>query len=81
MRAALFSSRAWIAVACTAVVLAGCGKKEETPPSSYVMPEVNDANCKFDAIKAMPSDAQQKFADLCTRRPKPIRSEQKSYNF
>ena len=82
MRAALNSRCRWIAAACLAVVLAGCGKKEETSHQSYALPEVNDANCKSDAIKAMPeNEARQRFADLCSRRSKPTHSEPKSYTF
>jgi len=82
MRAALNSSRVWIAAACIAVALMGCGKKEEASPPTYALPEVNDANCKHAAIKAMPeNEARQRFADLCSRRAKPAHSEPKSYTF
>ena len=83
MRTTLNSRSAWVAVACIAAVLTGCGKQDEAPPPAYVMPEVNDANCKSAAIKAMPeNEARQRFAFLCARRVKPeIRSEPKSYTF
>lgn len=49
-------------------LVAACSKQEPpAPPAS--MPEVNDANCHPDAIKAMPDDvARKKFAGLCLRR-------------
>ena len=83
MRAELNLRRAWIAAACIAAVLTGCGKREESPLSTYVMPEINDANCKSAAIKAMPdNEARQKFAFQCARRIKPeVRREPKSYTF
>ncbi len=82
MRAELNPRRTWVVVACIATVLAGCGNKEETSHQSYALPEVNDANCKSDAIKAMPeNEARQRFADLCSRRSKPTHSEPKSYTF
>ena len=81
MQGALLSRGAWIAAVCTVAVLVGCGRKEESASPLYTMPEVNDANCKLKAIKAMPADARHRFADMCARRSKPIQSEKKSYNF
>lgn len=83
MRTAPNSRRAWIAAACIAAVLTGCGKREEASPPMYAMPELNDTNCESAAIKAMPdNEARQRFAFLCARRAKPeIRSEPKSYTF
>lgn len=82
---ALNSSRAWIAAASLAAVLTGCGKKEEAPPPhTFVMPEVNDANCKSEAIVAMaaPLEIRQRFGSLCARRIKPeVPSKPKSYTF
>lgn len=46
-------------------LVAACSKQE--PPAA--MPEVNDANCHPDALRAMPDDAlRKKFAGLCMRR-------------
>ena len=82
MRTAMNSSRVWIAAACITVALTGCSKKDDMPPPTYALPEVNDTNCKPDAIKAMPeNEARQRFVDLCSRLFKPVRSEPKSYTF
>ena len=83
MRAALNTRCVWITAACITAVLIGCGKKEEAPPQTYVLPELNDANCKFEAISAMdvPLETKQQFGSLCARRSKPVHSEPKSYTF
>lgn len=77
------SSHTWITAACITAVLLGCSKKEETLPRTYVMPEVNDVNCAFEAITAMdvPLEKKQEFGSLCARRSKPVHSEPKSYTF
>lgn len=50
------------------VLVAACSKQEPPAPPA-AMPEVNDANCHPDAIKAMPDDAmRQEVAGLCLRR-------------
>ena len=75
---------AWALAVCAVAVLVGCGKTEKPAPPPYVMPEVNDANCKSEAITAMdaPLATRQQFASLCARRPgPPMHSEQKSYKF
>ena len=79
----LFLAYGWIAAAFTATLMVGCGDKEEIAPSTpaYAMPEVNDVNCRTDAIKAMPNDVRKAFADRCVRRAKPINSSKKSYDF
>ena len=79
----LFLAYGWIAAAFMATLVVGCGNKEEVAPSTpaYAMPEVNDVNCKPDAIKSMPDDVRQVFADRCVRRAKPIQSPKKSYDF
>lgn len=79
----LFLAYGWIAVACMTALVAGCGKKEDVAPATpaYAIPEANDVNCKPDAIKAMPNDVRQTFADRCVRRAKPIVSPKKSYSF
>lgn len=42
-------------------LVAACFKQE--------MPEVNEANCQIDKLKAMPDNAlRQEFAGLCFRR-------------
>ena len=47
------------------VMVAGCDNK----PSIPLMPEVNDANCQFAAIKKIEDRAtREKFAGLCSRR-------------
>ncbi|RZI67016.1 MAG: entry exclusion lipoprotein TrbK [Pseudomonas sp.] len=78
-----FLSYGWIALALMATAMVGCSKKEEVAPSApaYALPEINDANCKADAIKAMPNDVRQTFADRCVRRAKPVQSPKKSYDF
>ncbi|MEO7129670.1 MAG: entry exclusion lipoprotein TrbK [Rhodoferax sp.] len=81
MKGALLSRGVWIAAICMVTVLVGCGRKEESVSPPYAMPEVNDVNCKLEVIKAMPAEVQQRFADMCARRSKPIQSEKKSYNF
>ena len=49
-------------------LVAACSKQEPPAPPA-AMPEVNDANCHPDALKAMPDDAlRKKFAGLCLRR-------------
>ena len=49
-------------------LVAACSKQEPPAPPA-AMPEVNDANCHPDAIKAMPDDTRrQEFAGLCLRR-------------
>lgn len=51
------------------VVLVAACSKQEPPAPPAALPEVNDANCHPDAIKAMPDDAnRKKFAGLCLRR-------------
>jgi entry exclusion lipoprotein TrbK len=58
------------------VVITGCNK-EKAP---IAMPEVNDANCQFDRIKALPAEIRTQFADKCATRSKLINSEKKSYS-
>ena len=79
----LFFAHGWIAVAVVAVAMVGCGNKEEAAPvpPAYALPEANDANCRSDAIMAMPDDRRQAFAALCMRRAKPVQSPKKSYEF
>jgi len=45
-------------------LVAGCDNKPAVQP----LPEVNDANCAPEKIKAMPKAQQQEFASLCLRR-------------
>jgi entry exclusion lipoprotein TrbK len=78
-----FLSYGWIASALMATAMVGCSKKEEAVPSTpaYAFPEINDMNCKADAIKTMPNDVRQTFTDRCMRRAKPVQSPKKSYDF
>lgn len=68
------------AALAASMLVIGCGKKEEAPPP-MAMPEVNDVNCQFDRIKALPPEIQTKFGSLCARRSTPVNSEKKSYQF
>ncbi|MDF7677053.1 entry exclusion lipoprotein TrbK [Neisseriaceae bacterium ESL0693] len=45
-------------------LVTGCDNKSEKQP----FPEVNDENCAFQAVKAMPQDQQQEFSSMCLRR-------------
>lgn len=51
-------------VALVMAPVVGCDNK----PAILPMPEVSDANCAPDKIKAMPKDQQQEFSSLCIRR-------------
>lgn len=66
------------AALAASMLVIGCGKKEE---ALMAMPEVNDVNCQFDRIKALPQEIQTKFGSMCARRSTPINSEKKSYQF
>ena len=53
--------------AVLAALLAGCEKQ----PASQAMPEVNDTNCKTEAIKKIEDKAtREEFAGLCSTRPR-----------
>ncbi len=54
-----------LAIAAT-VILGACSPRSETPPSDK-LPEVNDANCRLEAIKALPERIRQDFASVCFR--------------
>lgn len=69
------------AALAASMLVIGCGKKEEAPPAPMAMPEVNDVNCQFDRVKALPAEIRTQFADKCATRSKPINSEKKSYSF
>jgi entry exclusion lipoprotein TrbK len=66
------TTSAWALAACAVAALVGCSK---------ALPEVNDANCKFEAITAMdvPLATRQQFADQCARRGTFTNSPKKSY--
>jgi len=52
-------------VGLVAMLATGCDSKPAIPP----MPEVNDTNCRIEAIKKIEDRAtREKFAGLCSRR-------------
>lgn len=61
--------------------LAGCSREEPAAPPVFVLPEVNDANCRITAIQAMPvdKDVQREFGSRCARRGTFTTSPPKSY--
>lgn len=63
---------AWALAACAAASSVGCSK---------ALPEVDDANCKSEAITAMdvPLATRQQFASLCARRGTFTNSQKKAY--
>ena len=62
----------WAFATCAAASSVGCSK---------ALPEVNDANCKSEAIIAMdvPLATRQQFANLCARRGTLTNSQKKAY--
>lgn len=58
-------NRLTLAIAAT-VILGACSPRSETPPPDK-LPEVNDANCRPEAIKALPERIRQDFASACFR--------------
>lgn len=63
-----------IAVLSFAGVLSGCFE-DEPKEVTTALPDVNDENCKPDAIKAMtPKEVQVAFSSLCARRGNTVKS-------
>ncbi|NML17015.1 entry exclusion lipoprotein TrbK [Azohydromonas caseinilytica] len=50
-----------------AAFLGACSPRTETPPSDDALPEVNEANCRPEAIKALPKRIREDFASRCFR--------------
>jgi entry exclusion lipoprotein TrbK len=59
-------SRLALAIAAAAF-LGACSPRIEVPPASDTLPEVNDANCRPEAIQVLPKRIRQEFASRCFR--------------
>ncbi len=67
-------------VVLTLSAFAGCSNE----PTVDRLPEVNDANCKFEALEKIKNrEAREKMAGLCSRRPAfgGVRRSQKPLNW